>query len=135
MMRLEFALKDTGYAVAGRRQTAEVQWDRYANEKLGSEFWEKIKEATKVKALVQTPPKRQIVDQDGNLDWEEVGVVSCVQELVGALRRVRNNLFHGGKSGDPDACRNARLYSASLYVIDKILKEDDIIRTSFTGKY
>jgi len=134
-MRLEFALKDAGYVVAGQRQTTEVQWDRYANEKLGSAFWNKIKEATSSAALIETPPKRQIVDQEGNLAWEEAAAVESVQELVGALRRVRNNLFHGGKSGDPDAERNARLYAASLYIIDQILREDDIVRTIFTGQY
>ena len=135
LMRLEFALKDAGYVVAGQRQTAEVQWDRYANEKLGSAFWNKIKEATSAAALIESPPKRQVVDQGGNLAWEEAGAVKSVQELVGALRRVRNNLFHGGKSGDPDAERNARLYAASLYIIDQILREDDIVRTIFTGQY
>jgi hypothetical protein len=135
LMRLEFALKDAGYVVAGQRQAAEVQWDRYANEKLGSAFWSKIKGATSAAALIETPPKRQVVDQGGNLAWEEAGAVESVQELVGALRRVRNNLFHGGKSGDPDAERNARLYAASLYIIDQILREDDIVRTIFTGQY
>lgn len=135
LMRLEFALKDAGYVVAGQRQAAEVQWDRYANEKLGSAFWSKIKGATSAAALIEIPPKRQVVDQGGNLAWEEAGAVESVQELVGALRRVRNNLFHGGKSGDPDAERNARLYAASLYIIDQILREDDIVRTIFTGQY
>lgn len=135
MMRLEFALKDAGYASSDRRQAAEVEWDRYANEKLGSAFWRKIKGAANAETLIQTPPKRQVVDQSGNLDWEKAGTVSSVQELVGALRRVRNNLFHGGKSGDPDSDRNAKLYVASLYVIDQILKEDDIVRTIFTGNY
>lgn len=135
MMRFEFALKDTGYAAPIRQQAAEVQWDRYANEKLGATFWEKIEGAKSAEALIQTTPKRQIVNQDGNLDWKEAGAVSSVQELIGVVKRVRNNLFHGGKSGDPDVERNAVLYTASLYVIDQILKEDEIVRTSFTGQY
>jgi len=135
LMRFEFALKDAGYVASGHRQAAEVQWDRYANQKLGTAFWNEIKGATSAMVLIQTPPKRQVVDQDGNLVWEETGAVTSVQELVGALRRVRNNLFHGGKNGDPDADRNARLYAASLYIIDQILKEDDVIQTSFTGNH
>lgn len=135
MMRLEFALKDVGYAAAGRGQSAEVHWDRYANERLGAEFWTKIESENSAEALIQAPPKRQVVDGSGNLAWEQVGGVSSIQELIGALRRVRNNLFHGGKSGDPDAERNEVLFSASLYVIDQILKEDEMVRTSFTGNY
>lgn len=135
LMRLEFALKDSGYVTPGHRQAAEVQWDCYANKKLGPAFWNEIKGATSAMVLIQTPPKRQVVDQGGNLGWEQTGAVTSVQELVGALRRVRNNLFHGGKSGGPDAEQNAKLYAASLYTIDQILKEDDIVQTSFTGHY
>lgn len=135
MMRLEFALKDIGFGVPGRRQAAEVNWDHYTNEKLGSPFWEKIKVAPEVEALIKTPPKRQIIDLDGNLGWEHTGAVSSIQDLIGAVRRVRNNLFHGGKSGDPDADRNTLLYAAALFVVDRILREDDVLQTSFSGTY
>ncbi len=135
MMRLEFALKDIGYGAPGRRQAAEVNWEKYTNEKLGVSFWEKIKAAPEVEILIKNPPKRQIIDQHGNLDWEQTGAVLSIQDLIGALRRVRNNLFHGGKSGDPDADRNTRLYAAALFVVDRILLEDDVLQTSFSGTY
>ncbi len=135
MMRLEFALKDNGFCVGRSRQIAEVDWDRYTNEKLDGAFWRNIKDAPDAEVLIQNPPKRQIVDRGGSLQWEAVGAVSSVQDLIGAVRRVRNNLFHGGKSGDPDADRNAKLYTAALYVVDQILQDDDVLRTSFTGQY
>lgn len=135
MMRLEYALKDTGYAVHGQKQFVEVAWDQYANTRLDSTFWDKIKKAKEAEILILAPPKRQIVELGDNLGWGDAGPVSSIQELFGALRRVRNNLFHGGKSGDPDADRNAALYTAALFVIDQILQEDDILRTSFSGRY
>lgn len=135
MMRLEFALKDTGYAVSGRRQAAEVAWDDYAKKRLGKDFWEKVKHAKDAKVLIEMPPKKQIVNQDGTLGWEECAEVSSIQDLLGAVRRVRNNLFHGGKSGDPDADRNASLYLAALFVINQALEHDDVLQTSFTGAY
>lgn len=135
MMRLEFALKDSGYASSGQRQAAEVNWDLYANKKLGATFFQRIKEDRDVEELIKAPPKKQTVDQGGNLHWEAANSVASVQELIGAVRRVRNNLFHGGKSGEPDADRNDRLYTASLHVIDRILKEDDEVRASFSGLY
>lgn len=135
LMRFEFALKDAGYVTSGYRHAVEVQWDRYANEKLGSAFWNKIQVASSAMVLIQTPPKRQVIDQDGNLAWEKTGTVTSIQELVGALRRVRNNLFHGGKSGDPDAERSAKLYAASLFIIDQILKNDEEVQASFAGIY
>ena len=51
------------------------------------------------------------------------------------LRRVWNNLVYGGKSGDPDADRNTRLYAAALFVVDQILREDVGRRASFNGLY
>ena len=135
MMRLEFALKDIGYCVPGRQQAAEVNWECYTNDKLGSPFWEMIKTAPEVQTLIETPPKKQIVDQGGSLVWQQPGAVSSIQDLIGATRRVRNNLFHGGKSGDPDADRNTRLYAAALFVVDQILRADDVLQTSFSGQY
>lgn len=135
MMRLEFAVKEAGYVRRGQNDAAEVDWDRYANERLGSDFWQQVRLVEVVKTLILTPPKRQIVDGSGNLGWMDTAEVSSVQDLIGAVRRVRNNLFHGGKSGDPDAERNDKLYAASLCVIDLILRKDDIVRTIFTGEY
>ena len=135
MMRLEFALKDLGYCKLGRGQAAEVTWDKYANEKLGQPFLEKIRTSEYAVVLIETPPKKQVVGQSGNLSWVPVGAVTSVQDLIGSLRRVRNNLFHGGKSGDPDGARNAALFTGALYVVDQILRDDDDLRTIFTGHY
>lgn len=135
MMRLEFAVKEAGYVRRGKNDAAEVDWDRYANEVLGLGFWQQVLKVEDVEPLIQTPPKKQIVDGSGNLGWMDAAEASSVQDLIGAVRRVRSNLFHGGKSGDPDAERNDELYSASLSVIDLILKKDDIVKTIFTGEY
>ena len=61
--------------------------------------------------------------------------MGSIQELIAALNGVRNNLFHGGKSGDPDGDRNADLIRAALYLVDQILKENDVLHTSFSGTY
>ncbi|UOA14990.1 hypothetical protein [Sulfitobacter dubius] len=135
MMRLEFALKDVGFFASGRRAVAEVDWVRFANDQLGADFWQSIKAAEEVQILIHAPPKRQIVDKNGNLFWQSRDKVGSVQELVAALNGVRNNLFHGGKSGDPDGDRNADLIRAALYLVDQILKEDDVLHTSFSETY
>ena len=135
MMRLEFALKDNGFFVPGRRAVAEVDWVGFANDKLGPGFWQKIKLADEVQVLIQAPPKKQVVDGGGNLSWQDRGEVVSVQELIAALNGVRNNLFHGGKSGDPDGSRNADLIQAALYLVDQVLKEDDVLHASFSGIY
>ncbi len=133
MMRIEFAMKENGHAQAiGNR--IEITWDRYANEELGNEFFEAIRESGQAATLINAPPKRQTYI-DGYLDWEEVGNVQSVQNLIGAVRRVRNNLFHGGKGGDPDHERNEDLVEQSLYVIDQLLRKDFDIYLRFAGLY
>lgn len=135
MMRLEFGVKELGYFRAGKKLNAEVDWDRFANERLGTSFFNAMKVAGNVNVLLQAPPKRQIVDSQGYLNWEPVGAVSNIQELIGSLRRVRNNLFHGGKSGDPDKDRNDALVGNALSVIDAILRHDLDLRMMFEGNY
>lgn len=135
LMRLEFALKDIGYGRPGRRQVAEVNWEKYINEKLGAPFWAKFKDTQELQVLIETPPKKQVIDETGRLIWEQHAKVTSIQDLISAMRRVRNNLFHGGKSGDPDADRNQRLFAAALFLVDQILREDDVLATSFSGKY
>ena len=135
MMRLEFSLKEIGYSRAANSNSVEVDWDRFSNISLGRLFFEKIKESGKAKNLIQYPPKLQSIVEKDRLDWVEKGEVSNIQELIGALRRVRNNLFHGGKSGDVDSDRNKYLVSEALLVVDYILQNDENLRNIFEGKY
>lgn len=137
MMRLEFALKEIGFCRSANNQNAEVQveWDRFANERLGASFFDAIKVSDGAGVLIESPPKRQVVSGTGDLSWEPTGAVSNVQDLMGALRRVRNNLFHGGKSGDPDRDRNDALVANALCVVDAILKQDADLRMIFEGNY
>lgn len=135
MMRLEFALKDQGYIKGNTGSAAEVAWDKYAKEKLGKPFFDKIKKTGRAEVLISKPPKRQTVNADSTLCWKQANQAQNITDLIMYLRRVRNNLFHGGKSGDPDSDRNAELFENSLFVIDEVLKFDFDLKTSFTGQY
>lgn len=135
MMRLEFAIKEIGYCRPTGNQYALVDWDRFANECLGAAFFDAIKAAGKADTLIEAPPNRQTADGSGHLSWELTGPVSNTQELIGSLRRVRNNLFHGEKSGDPDRDRNDALVRNALTVIHDILMHDQDLRMMFEGKY
>jgi hypothetical protein len=135
MMRLEFALKGIGCCRAVKKQNVKVDWDRFANERLGSAFFDEVEAEGTASVLIQSPPKRQVVDGQGYLNWEQAGAVWNTQELVGSLRRVRNNLFHGGKSGDPDRDRNDALIANALTVLDVILQKDADLRMMFEGNF
>lgn len=134
MMRLEYALKAIGFAeMNGAR--LEICWDRFANEHLGKVFFETITHSGKANTLISRPPSHQVIDACSGLTFTPAAPVRNVQDLLGALRRVRNNLFHGGKSGDVDHDRNDTLIAESIYVITEILLVDDVLRTEFEGKY
>lgn len=91
--RFECALKRSGYHHGNG--DAHANWDKFANS-LGKDFFEEVSSSGNANLLIGTPPKKQVVDGD-DLDWQAVGKVTNVQELFVSVRRVRNNLFHGGK--------------------------------------
>ena len=112
-------------------EAAEPDWDKFS-QTLGVSFFEAIK--GDVPTLVNEPPKKQFNSQ-GGLGWKETHPVENVQMLFGAVRRVRNNLLHGGKSGDPDHDRNETLIQEALFVLDTALQEHPDIRYPFQGVY
>lgn len=135
MMRLEYSLKAIGY-VAGRGTRLVVLWDDYVSSRLKNSFFEDVKRMGIAKTLIEFPPSRQILNCDKKLDFEtRLPPLKNAIELFQAVRRLRNNLFHGGKSGDPDHRRNDTLISEAVTVIDKLLDCDDELRREFEGLY
>ena len=129
MMRLEFALKKRKFLRRNRRY-ADVDWKKFAKH-LGKPFFEEVKKSHIAHDLIHSPPNRQIVNDTRDLDWEPATEVSDIKGLIFALRRVRNNLFHGAKSDDSGGERNVALIHNALCVIDYILQYDDKLRKIF----
>lgn len=135
-LRFEFALKDNGYAP--KDGDAFVEWGRVTKD-LGRSFLEHIKETGKADTILNAPPKKQIAN-DHVLGWKDQNAVTNVDELFRAVRGVRNNLLHGGKSGDPDATfkhpnRNAKLIAEAQWIIEQALLRMNSVRASFEGQY
>ena len=79
------------------------------------------------------PPKRQIVREDGSLTWEDLKRenVTAIRWLLKIVRRVRNNLFHGGKypyTPLPEPARDTQLLESSLIVLEACLEWDEEVR-------
>jgi len=129
--RFEYALKQAGYLQVN--EEAKPDWDRYARDHpalLASISSSEFTEA--VDLLRDTPPKKQII-RDGHLHWDQDRFVSGfdLARLLCLVRRVRNNLFHGGKVLELDGDRNTKLIDASIAVIQAILASDDSLRQNF----
>ena len=99
--RFEYALKRAGY-LKPNAHYASADWGRFAREH-ESQFQRLAKPDELLEAvqyLRTRPPKKQIV-VNGQISWDDGPVTSCaegsLQWLLVMVRRVRNNLFHGGK--------------------------------------
>ena len=132
--RFEYALKEIEYGKVGKSGEVEVNWDAFANEGLKAEFLKRIRENAIAPTLLAKPPSRQIL-LGKTLDWGDCAPPSSVQELLGAVRRVRNNLVHGGKSGDKDFDRNDRLVAEAIEVLIEALRTHADLRFMFEGKW
>lgn len=123
----EYALKAMGYGRAGTAGAAEPEWDRFANE-VGKLLLQ-TENADIVGArtyLFENPPKRQVWE-NGCVAWSAVpNTERSTQILFAHIRRVRNNLYHGGKFHgqwiDPD--RSSELISKSLLLLEHLVNAD-----------
>ena len=122
--RFEYALKRSGYA-KGSSGWVKADWLEFGKEvedKFNTQQCEELRDA--VKYLKNSPPKKQIL-KDGQLDWD------CPREdeqeilrLINAIKRVRNNLFHGGKYPSmpvTDSSRDRELIKNSIIVLKHLL--------------
>ena len=133
----EFALKTTSFLK--NENTANPDWDSFAtlvdsNNKLAEIESADFKKG--VKYFFDNPPKKQVVT-NGVLDWEEYEKPKDFfnfKELLMLVRRVRNNLFHGGKfsSGlEQGSERNRDLISYGLIILNKCVDLNEDIKLKF----
>jgi hypothetical protein len=124
--RFEYSLKRTlGYALV-RNNGVEADWNKFAKDHsaaFDTKRTPQLHEA--VEYLLSQPPLKQILN-DGTLDWKHTQAqrVSLLQRLTESVRRVRNNLFHGGKFPNVDVQdpgRNETLIKSCIAVLEECL--------------
>jgi hypothetical protein len=133
----EYALKVLGYAHAGNNNRVELEWDRFAND-IGTVLLQETTtpEVTAARPyLFEHPPKRQVWVQ-GVVEWEQVpNSERSAQILFSHIRRVRNNLYHGGKFNgrwiDPD--RSQELISKSLLLLEALASSNPTLSEAILG--
>ncbi len=132
--RFEYALKEIGFVEGGRRDEAKVSWDRFTEECLGEAFLDRIVRENLAPVLLRNPPSRQIA-KGGRLDWAACDPPKTTKELFRAVRRTRNNLFHGGKHGDHDADRNQALIAESICLLRQALEACADVQAAFENRW
>ena len=132
--RFEFALKVNGHFQYPTGNRSDPGW---------SSFYQKYEEdyqlCTWEMELLENLPKLQKKDCEGNLTWKNLSFKSDATELsqlILAIKTMRNNLFHGGKCGDPDWDTPERikfLLQRGLKTLSHLKDLDDDIREKFDG--
>jgi len=126
LSRIEFALKVTKYA-KGNTSRAKPDWDKFGRD-IKDHF--NIKRDEKLEAscnyYLKLPPQKQIL-KNNKLTWVDAipEGLSDPELLLVYVRRVRNNLFHGGKYNiqAPDETeRNEELLKSGIRIIHEALK-------------
>lgn len=134
--RFEFALKVNGYLKKPDvGQPAEAGWTLFR------ERWEDDYQITEAAAaLIAANPKKQVVGEGGTLEFRPVAFAdnsSSLARVTMLCQTVRNNLFHGGKSG-PDgwdvAERTKMLLSIVLVILGELAATCDL-NHDYTGNY
>jgi len=136
--RFEYALKRTpGYA---SESTNDVRpdWDKFANDHDARFDRGRTDELeTAVDYLLNNPPEKQVLS-DGVLGWKPVPGenVPLLRQLLCVVRRVRNNLFHGGKFPPPfgpvaEPGRNSALLQSCVIVLEESLSLSRRVKANF----
>ncbi|RUO66251.1 hypothetical protein SAMN06297229_0257 [Pseudidiomarina planktonica] len=126
--RFEFALKEKSY-LRDRTEGSKARpcWERFTNRYKGTYVV-----SSEAAELIELVPKTQYISGTGGLIWAKTKLNHCNNDLcvlVAYLKAVRNNLFHGGKSGDIelyDVKRNIRLMSLGKIILDQLACQSDI---------
>jgi len=124
--RFECALKRAGFA-KGDEHRVDPDWSCFAKTLLAHRP-EELSPILKVgHYLIEEPPQKQTLT-NGRLGWSAAmdTSVSEIERLLLSVRRVRNNVFHGGKYPDPDGdvpdvVRNPKLLACCINVLVAVL--------------
>ena len=143
--RFEFALKNAdffkkpGYPIdPADPPDAQPDWDRFAvsiRDVFNPDSRSALRDACDY--LLLNPPEREVVMNGPCLMWERRSPpehLSSAERVILCVRRVRNNLFHGGKFTTqpvPTLDRNEGLLRSSLVILDECMT----LSTPVSAKY
>ncbi len=127
--RMEYALKNAGFFLVDERHAVSADWDRFALKTNDLEETATGELAKAVAYLYENPPMVER-ERRGQIDFEAPARQGRSNaELCRMVRRVRNNLFHGGKVPYHD--RDERLVRCSLEVLRALLEQNEMVAAEF----
>ena len=133
--RMEYALKGSGFNRGDG--PAEPDWTAFAvaiENLIDTPPSEEVRNA--VDFILKAPPKKQLI-ANGLIEWKEIApsTNSRSDALFQYIRRIRNNLFHGGKFNghwfSPE--RSEHLMRAGLTVLKAAVEREPSVRSAYHG--
>lgn len=133
--QFEYCLKATGFMTQGRNGEASPDWTGFARSL--PPLFEEPNSAALAKAvhyILEHPPKKQVIEE-GRLAWSDRAPNSenLTDLVLLYVRRVRNNLFHGGKFNGhwfaPE--RSQQLMSAAVVILEAALVASPVMNEAF----
>jgi len=137
--RIEYSLKQAGYSRIARNGTIEADWDKFSkstSKDFKEDNFPRYLEAKEY--LLNDPPRRQIRTDDGIIDFERIAAPlagnSDLEKLINATKRVRNNLYHGGKmSFKGEFRRNEILIKHCHEVLEAAVMSNEPVLIAYIG--
>lgn len=134
--RCEYALK-AGEFRKGTANRVEADWTSFADTVAGildAEDGTPLAEA--IEYIREHPPRKQVI-RDGELAWSTTPPDSESEAdlLLAYVRRVRNNLFHGGKFNGHwiEPQRSEELLTHSLVILDAAIAANPDVALAYNG--
>lgn len=133
--RTEYSLKAAGFNKGDG--PAEANWRQFAlavDNLIANPSSQKLK--TAIEFILTEPPKKQMI-RNGCIEWENSEPITDSQadKILIYVRRVRNNLFHGGKFNckwfAPE--RSETLLRSSLIILSSCVESVSEIREAYHG--
>jgi len=81
MMRLEYAIKETGFIKTNRKNKVSCDWNSFATNTITNDFYDNLVTKGVAPTLFENPPSHQVLTRDGCLGFVDAEKPSNAQEL------------------------------------------------------
>jgi hypothetical protein len=130
--RFEFAMKQCGYLRWTEQGRVALACRESLCADLPADFFESVHNAQIATTLIGRPPKDLFVQRDAQPQFDiQAPALTTTMQLLNAVWRVRNNLFHGNKMYPADRARDADLMDNAIAVIDAIIQQKQNLSSAF----
>jgi len=135
--RLEYALKASGEFLT-KDKNATPDWTTFASEieyEISNSTNSQLKRS--IDYILNNPPQKQI-NEGGVIKWKRAGPSQQkkTKNLIIYIRRIRNNLFHGGKFVGgylEELDRDFKLVENALIILKEIVNFNKKVKNAFYG--